>query len=142
MKKKIAQWLLFGVWFSALPFIGSGILWGGHNPKQHFFFVYLWNHGELLLVSAGFAADAVGEAISIGDIFPIAKQWAVIICISLIFLEGVWFAALQSSDMIYPPIWITAGSLAMLLVTLLAAAVCKIIAALAAELPQNAKVTQ
>jgi hypothetical protein len=134
-KTKLTRWLIFGGIFSTLPFIGSGILWAAkyHKTTIPFYFYYLWERGELLVVSAAFAADAVGECISFRKEFLKVRIWSAGICVGMLFIEAIWFAALQSFDEAYDPITITLGSVVLFLVTLVAAGVCKTCAALLDE---------
>jgi len=133
VSEKIQRWLLFGALFSVLPFVASWVLWKGQHSGKPFHLYFLWERGELLIASAGFAADAVGECISTDRRYLAARLWAGGICIVLLFIEAVWFAALQATPGAYDLRWITGGSVGMFLVTLVASGICKFIAAQADE---------
>lgn len=134
MRAKMIRWACFAAIFSILPFVGSLLVWKGtHPPGAPFYWYYLWERGELLVVSVGFAADAVGECITTKPQFITLRLIVAAVCIFALFLEAIWFALLQSSLATYPPIWITGGSVFLFLLTLGTAGVCKACAALAEE---------
>lgn len=135
MHVKLLRWAVFGVLFAVLPFVGSWLAWCAqyHHTKVDFYFYYLWERGELLIVSAAFAADAIGECISLNPQFLALRVTTAGFCLLMMFVEAIWFALLQFSKDAYDPKWISYGSIGLFLVTLVTAGVCKTIAALAEE---------
>jgi hypothetical protein len=128
MRRKLLQWLLFGVAFAVLPFIFTAIQFFGLPNRPPFAWYVLWPKGELFLVSVGFAADAAGEALSIKDRFPHIKLVLVGLCFFVVSVAAFGYSQLQSPAYSYPPIFITAGSLAFFVLTFVCAAFCKALA--------------
>jgi hypothetical protein len=65
MTAKVVRWTIFGVVFALLPFILNAlVLWSNDKEVK---LSLLWPHGELLVVCAAIAADAVGDLIGSGN---------------------------------------------------------------------------
>ena len=122
---KLITWLLFGVLFTALPFAFKWFEFLGTPSRPAFHWYYLWQHGELLLVSSGFAADAAGEAFSIKDSLSGVRHILGGLCVILVALSAACFAMLQSSSLTYTPLEIDVGSLMLCLSSLSFAVICK-----------------
>src|SRR6202012_4506906 len=106
MKTKLIRWLIFGVIFSLLPFAFSAFQFFGLPSHPPFQWYLLWPRGELLLVSVGFAADAVGEALAIPDRMEGRKTILIGLC-TVVSVCGVFgYGQMQSTTAAYNPILI------------------------------------
>ncbi|HEY2588108.1 MAG TPA: hypothetical protein VGI81_20360 [Tepidisphaeraceae bacterium] len=125
MRKKLLQWLFFGVIFSLLPFVFTAVQFYGTPKHPQFAWWVLWPRGELFLVSVGFAADGAGEALSIEGRFQHLKIVLVGLCFLVVALSAFGYAQLQSSAYSYPPIFVTSSSVAFFVLTFTCAGLCK-----------------
>lgn len=130
MKRKLLQWLVFGVAFAILPFLFTAIQFFGLPSRPHFAWFVLWPKGELFLVSVGFAADAAGEALSIKDRFPHLKLVLIGLCVFVVSVAAFGYSQLQSPAYLYSPMFIAASSLAFFVLTFICAGFCKALAEL------------
>ena len=128
---KLLKWVLFVAVFSVVPFVASWLSWVAthHTVNRHFFFYFLWERGELAVLSTGFAADGLSEClVRSGEKFRV-RLVSAIICTLAMVAGIVWFAFLQWMPTSFEPSEITHGSLTLFVVTLTAAFVCKAVGA-------------
>lgn len=122
-REKITYWFIFNVVIALLPLVFNVLLIFSRdipfNAEALFF------RGELLIVSAAIAADAVGGLIGGGQKNRISRLIIGGMCVVLLCLSSLLFAAISIDETAFSPSRVTIISLVMFLSTVVASGSCK-----------------
>lgn len=118
--RKLSQWTIFSVIVALLPIgINAYKAFVNGDPIDY----TLISHGELVLVSAAIAAEAIGDIVVSGKTKGVVNMVAIGACLIAFFFSSAVFVIAESSPR--RPDLIAASSGVVLLITFLAAGSCK-----------------
>ena len=98
--ERLVKWILFSVIISLLPLVADGVnrISQGRSGIGQSVLTEVLAHGELLLVSAAIAADAVGDLIGSGPEFKMLKYLAGGACLAIILFGSLWYAGIAANS--------------------------------------------
>lgn len=126
MKKKIIAWVTFSIMISIFPLLlNIAYAFGNNKPIV---FLELFAHGELLLISVGISADAIGDLISSGNIKSVTSIIVLCCCILILLFSASWFASLGIGGSAANKQGFGISSLILFFTTLILSGICKVLA--------------
>lgn len=123
----LSRWFFFGVLCSILPLIAKFLVQLSVKPEHESVLLQsLLERGELLIVSAAIAAEAIGTLVGSGSEFKLLKIIAGGCCLCSLFCASLWFAGIPADVSINRGV-VAVGSLVIFGMTLLTSGCTKYI---------------
>lgn len=95
--QKLAQWLVYGVVVSLVPFLFG--FFQAVDRNEHFTFSLIFGAGQLLLVCVAITAPALGELvpIEVESRRRIMKTFAIGSCTLVVIISSLWFGDISAT---------------------------------------------
>jgi hypothetical protein len=93
---ELVRWVIFGVIFALLP-VAFKFVSGISRKTEEVTFVWLFEHGELLLISTVIAAGALGRVFGAKTTHPYLELISGAGCLWLLLISSYWFADISVS---------------------------------------------
>jgi hypothetical protein len=97
--ERLVKWIVFSVVISLLPLAAdwANRISQGRSGISEDVLAEVLAHGELLLISAAIAADAVGDLIGSRPEFKMLKYLAGGACLAIILFGSLWYADIAAN---------------------------------------------
>jgi hypothetical protein len=93
---EIYQWFMYTVIFGMVP-IYIKLLFGITRKTERVTFTWMFAGGELLLISAVIACNAIGKLAGCDTSHPFLEKLAIPGCLLLIIISSIWFADVSAN---------------------------------------------